>query len=326
MRGSIAVGLLVVTTACFNPDPVNIEETDSSTGSSSGSATDEPTSQSGTSVDPTADDTSGGPTACEVCVASAPEGWTGPLALGAGETAPSCASPFSSMAFEAAQDIAGADPSCECSCGDATVDCGEMSLRYSTACSGVDGAESFVGADTCHETDADGPTVTPLFTPIAGTESCPPVADVDIPAATMTELVLCGGGFNQETCSSGEVCVGAAPEGFESALCVAQEGEHECPADYPNARSAFTDVADDRRCTACNCEASASEFECAAELELFGAAGCEGSLGSGATDSCFDSPVSFQFSEPTITGSCTPTNTEPTGSIAGEDPITICCQ
>lgn len=322
MRGSIAVGLLVVSTACFNPDPVDIEETDTPTSS----ATDGTMSQSGTSVDPTADETSGGPSVCEVCVASVPEGWTGPLALGIGETAPSCASPFTAVAFEAAQDIAGEDPSCECSCGDATVDCGELSLRYSTNCAGVDGAESFVGANTCHGTTPDGPTVTPFFTPIAGTESCPPVADVEIPAATMTELVLCGGGFRQETCSAGEVCVGVAPEGFESALCVAREGEHECPDDYPNARSAFTDVADDRHCTACNCEPSAAEFACTADLELFNATGCEGSLGSETTDSCFDSPVSFQFSEPTITGSCTPTNTEPTGSIAGEDPITICCQ
>ena len=326
MRGSIAVGLLVVSTACFNPDPVDIQETDSPTGSSSGSATDDPTAVSTTSVDPTAAESSGGPSACEVCVASATDGWTGPLVLGEGETAPSCASPFTAVAFEAARDIAGADASCECACGDATVDCGELSLRYSTGCAGVDGAESFVGADTCHDTAPDGPTVTPFFTPIAGTESCPPVADVEIPAATMTELVLCGGGFNQETCSSGEVCVGSAPEGFESALCVAQEGEHECPAEYPNAQSAFTDVADDRRCTACNCEPSAAEFECSSDLELFGAAGCNDLVGNGATDSCFDTPISFQFAEPTITGSCTPTNTEPTGSIAGEDPITICCQ
>ncbi|MCR9166023.1 MAG: hypothetical protein ACE37F_17175 [Nannocystaceae bacterium] len=326
MRGSLAVGVLVVSTACFNPDPVDIQETDSPTGSSSGAVTSDPATGSGTSVDPSADPTSSGPSSCEVCVASPPEGWTGPLAIGAGETAPSCASPFTAVAFEAAQDIAGADASCECSCGEPTVDCGELSMRYSTACAGVAGAESFVGVDTCHDTDPDGPTVTPFFTPIAGTESCPPVADVDIPAATMTELVLCGGGFDQESCGSGEVCVGAAPDGFEAALCVAQEGEHECPAEYPNARSAFTDVADDRRCTACNCEPDAAGFECASELALFGAGGCEGPLGSEPTDTCFDSPASFTFAEPTVTGSCAPTNTQPTGSIAGEDPITICCQ
>ena len=54
MRGSIAVGLLLVSTACFNPDPVDIQETDSPTASSSGAATDDPTAVSTTSVDPTA--------------------------------------------------------------------------------------------------------------------------------------------------------------------------------------------------------------------------------------------------------------------------------
>lgn len=318
------MGILVGLAGCFNPDPAADFETDIA--STSGSSTsDGPTSPSTTTTDPSMGSTSSGPTVCEVCIAAAPEEWVGPLALGSGDSAPSCATPFTVVAFDAVQDVAGDDASCACECGDAAIDCGELSLRYSSACAGVLGAESFTGADTCHDTSPDGPSVTAFFTPIAGTESCPSSPTIDIPAATMTELILCGGSFDQDTCSADEVCVGTAPEGFETALCVAREGEHECPEAYPNARSAFGDVADDRRCTSCDCSAS-GDFECSSELTLFADAACGTAAGSDVTDECIDTPTSFRFAEPTVAGTCTPSAVEPQGSIAGEDPITICCQ
>ena len=182
-----------------------------------------------------------------------------------------------------------------------------------------------MGPDVCHDTAPDGPSVTAFFTPVAGTEACPPTPTVSIPEATMTELILCGGGFDQDTCAADELCAGAAPEGFEAELCIAREGDAECPESYPNARSAFTDVADDRRCTACECT-PADDFECAANLELFSGPGCTGAADMNETDTCIDSPESFRFSQPTVTGSCSPSDTQPTGTIAGEEPITICCR
>jgi len=307
---------------CFNPDPPTAVETDA-TGSSSGTST--TTDPSTSSSDPSVAESSSGPAVCEVCVPTPPEDWEGPLALGSGESAPHCGSPFSVIAFEAAQDIVGEPASCDCECGDAEVNCGGVSLRYSSACAGVLGVENFMGPDMCHDTSPDGPSVTAFFTPVSGTEACPATPTVSIPKATMTELILCGGGFDQDTCGADELCTGAVPEGFETALCIAREGDFECPESYPNARSAFTDVADDRRCTSCECT-PATDFECASNLELFAGPGCTSGTGMSETDLCIDSPESFRFSQPTVTGSCSASDTQPTGSIAGEDPITICCQ
>ena len=322
----IALGVLCGVVGCFNPDTPAAVDTDAQSGTSSGglSTTDLATSSSGPSVV----DSSSGPAACEVCVPAPPEGWVGPLALGAGESIPSCVPPFTVIAFEAARDLAGEPASCECECGVADVDCGGVSLRYSNS-NNCDpppaGVENFMGPDTCHDTDPDGPRLTAFFFPVSGTEVCPATPTVSIPMATMTELILCGGGFDQDTCAADELCTGTAPEGFETTLCIAREGDFACPEAYPNASSAFTDVADDRRCTACECT-PATDFECAADLELFAGPGCSGVSSISATDLCIDSPESFRFSQPAVTGSCSASETQPTGAIAGEDPITICCQ
>lgn len=309
---------------CFNPEPPSETRADA-TGSSTSGATSE--GMLTTSTDPSVGASESGPGVCEACVADPPEGWQGPLVLGAGETAPSCAAPYTAVVFQAAEDISGDDASCGCECGDPEVDCDSLQIQYGNACAGPFNIESFADAEVCHNTTAQGPSIGAFFAPISGTEVCPPSLVRTIPAPSLTEIVLCGGALSQGTCGADELCAGAIPDGFDASLCVAQDGEHECPEGYPNARTAFGDVADSRDCTECSC-ASGDNFECSAELELFPEVDCGGTQTAGASgfDSCFDTPESIRFAEPSVTGDCTPSSVEAVGTVVGDEPITICCQ
>lgn len=309
---------------CFNPDPPAAGE-GTSLGSSTGGGTSDGTQT--TSTDPSIGSSESGPAACETCMATVPEGWQGPLVLGAGETAPSCAAPYTAVVFQAAEDISGEDASCGCECGDPGVDCDSLQVQYADTCEQPPDVENFDEADTCHNTTPTGPTTGVLFAPISGTEVCPPSLVRTIPAPNLTEVVLCGGALSQETCGTDELCAGAIPEGFAETLCIAQDGEHECPEAYPNARPVFGGLADSRDCTECSCS-SGDSFGCSATLELFSAVDCEGTptRGASGTDSCFDSPASIRFSEPTVTGDCTPSSVDAIGTVVGEEPVTICCQ
>lgn len=313
--------------ACFNPDPPAAVETDAA-GQTTGSATSGGTQS--TSTDPSVGSvgsSESGPGVCEACVPSAPDGWQGPLVLGSGETAPTCAAPFTAVVFELAEDISGEDASCGCECGDPEVDCDSLQVQYAATCDGAVGVESFDEPDTCHNTTPTGPSTGALFAPISGTEVCPPALVRTVPAPILTEVVLCGGSLAQDTCGADELCAGTVPDGFAQQLCIAQEGEHECPESYPTPRAAFGDVADSRNCTPCSCSAAGS-FACSAALELFSDADCSGTAmraASGA-DSCFDTPASLRFSAPSVTGECSPSSVEPIGTVVGDEPVTICCQ
>lgn len=309
---------------CFNPEsPSGVEM--SGTGSSTGGATSE--GMQTTSTDPSVGASESGSGVCEACVAAPPEGWQGPLVLGTGETAPSCAAPYTAVVFQAAENISGEDASCGCECGDPEVDCDSLQVQYTSACAGLLGIENFGDADVCHNTTSEGPSITALFAPISGTEVCPPSLVRTIPAPSLTEVVLCGGALSQDTCGTDELCASAIPDGFAQSLCVAQDGEHECPEAYPNARTAFDDVADSRDCTECSCS-SGDNFECSAALELFSEVDCGGTQTAGASglDGCFDTPASVRFDEPAVTGDCMPSSVEAVGSVSGDEPITICCQ
>ncbi|MBV1860861.1 MAG: hypothetical protein KUG77_20770 [Nannocystaceae bacterium] len=323
MRHSkLTVVLVFGLAGCFNP-----ESPEGSATQTDGSSTGVSTSGGTTSAGPSAESSESGSGACETCVAMAPEGWQGPLVLGLGETAPSCAAPFTAVVFQAAEDISAQDASCGCECGDPEVDCDSLQVQYGNACAGPFDIESFEDAELCHNTTPEGPSIGALFAPISGTEVCPPSLVRSIPPASLTEIVLCGGALSQDTCGAQELCAGAIPDGFGETLCIAQEGEHECPEGYPAARTAFGDVADSRNCTDCSCSAAGS-FECSAALELFSDADCGGTQidGVSGVEGCFDTPASLRFSEPSVSGDCTPSSVESTGTVVGEEPLTICCQ
>lgn len=171
MRRVIVIGLVGLA-SCFNPDPAPQTSTDVGTDTEAtgeGSTSDDPSTSTG------ADPSGSSDAACGACVAEPPAGWTGPLAMATGQGELSCAAPYTGQAYTGFMDIAAEAASCSCACGSPEVECGELSLRYDTGCAPpIAGAESFMGVDTCHEASQAGPSLTAFFTPIAGTEACPP--------------------------------------------------------------------------------------------------------------------------------------------------------
>lgn len=348
MRWSTLLTTLVLT-GCFDPNDPTGGEPDlagSSSGSTSGSASDtsdgtsptnptDPTNPSGASstsattgsTDPTGDtdpssDTDE-PSEC-TCAIAAPNNWNGPVVVARGDELPECVGAFTGSQFDAVIDIAGDPASCECSCGAADVDCGDLSLLYRQSCGQPVLAETFSEPDTCHDNTPAQNSTNPFFTPVAGSESCPPVATVEVPAASSTALRMCGGTFEQAECGPGEQCIAAVPDAFEQRLCIARPGVHDCPPAYPDQEVVFGSIDDGRGCTDCEC-APEGEFECASTLQLYSDNECGTLTGTTETDTCVGSWGSFEFAAPTIMGSCTANAPAADGEIAGADPTTLCC-
>lgn len=132
-------------------------------------------------------------------------------------------------------------------------------------------------------------------------------------------------------CEEGEVCPPAPPEGFD--LCLYGEGDLDCPPGWQ--RSVYyLGIQDDRDCTACGCEPPGAQ--CEAYVIAYSDSACDVPAGSViatvAEPACFDVPsgialgsaeASFLGQSP---GSCASTGGAPTGAIAPDEPVTLCCR
>lgn len=351
MRWSILLTSIVLT-GCFDPNdpPGGTMQLASSSGGSSGPSSVGGTNSTGAtdptspteSTDPTEDTDPTDPTdptedtdptaptgdtdepsEC-TCAIAAPNNWIGPVVVARGDELPECVGAFTGSQFDAVIDIAGDPASCECSCGAADVDCGDLSLLYRQSCGQPVLAETFSESDTCHDNTPAQNSTNPFFTPVGGSESCPPVATVEVPSASSTAVRMCGGTFEQAACGPGEQCIAAVPDAFEQRLCIARPGVHDCPPAYPDQEVVFGDIDDGRGCTDCEC-APEGEFECASTLQLYSGDECGTLTGTTDTDTCVGSWGSFEFAAPTVTGSCTANAPAADGEIAGVEPTTICC-
>lgn len=347
MRWSILLTTIVLT-GCFDPNdpaggqpPLGGSSTGTGTGDSVGTTPTDPSDPSSTTAgtdptdptnptaptgdtdptDPTGDTDT--PADC-TCAIAAPNNWIGPVVVAQGEELPECVGAFTGSQLDAMVDIAGSPATCECSCGAADMDCGDLTLLYRQSCGQPVGTEIFTEPDTCHDNTPAQNSTNPFFTPVDGSESCPPSPTVDLPPASSTPVRMCGGTFEQAECGPGEQCIAAVPDAFEQRLCVARPGVHDCPPAYPEQQVVFGDIADGRGCTACEC-APEGAFECASTLQLYSDSDCGTPTGTVDTGGCIGSWAAFEFAAPTVTGSCTPNAPEPEGEIIGSDPTTLCC-
>jgi len=103
-----------------------------------------------------------------------------------------------------------------------------------------------------------------------------------------------------------------------------------CPASFPVAEALYRGApADDRGCTACECEAGSATCSGGA-VGVYSGTGCGGTV-SGIQETC--TPLgdvnvgSYRIvSEATVSGdACTPTGGEPDGEVRGAEPIFLCC-
>ncbi len=160
--------------------------------------------------------------------------------------------------------------------------------------------------------------------------ACEKQESADIPvtewAATITTCRL-----PEDTpgCEGGDICIPAAPAGFEQKWCLYRDGDAECPsADYPNKTVFWSNVDDTRACTDCSCGVATNSCE-DAELLVFGEADCAGEplavlpSADGCVDVAMGQSVVGDFGSE---AACPVTEApEPEGSIAPSGPFTFCC-
>jgi hypothetical protein len=135
----------------------------------------------------------------------------------------------------------------------------------------------------------------------------------------------CGGATPGGTCGSGQVCLPALPNGFES--CVYQAGDVSCPSSYPQKQLFYDGASDTRSCSTCSCG------------NLTGT--CEGTVGFSNSSSCGTATIVVDIGACTtgVSGThakytayqatgvaCTPSNSTLSGSVTPTNPVTFCCE
>ncbi len=163
--------------------------------------------------------------------------------------------------------------------------------------------------------------------PLTGAATtCSPQITQELPQPV--DLALCAGAevTTSAQCRSDESCVPVVSRG--SKLCIAHEGEIECPAGTWTRWSTGTNPTDDRACSGCTC--SSDPTGCSkGQLTFYANDGCTGPLGTLTTDdTCKASPVtaasrSVQYKA----GATCSVTKEPaiTGALSFQGARTVCC-
>lgn len=269
------------------------------------------------------------------CIPTTPAGWSGPVTVGKGATAPpGCPSTSYGTSVATLKDtlVPGA-ASCTCNCGSTTVTCGNVSYwdYTSNSCGGLSSfVENITPVSQCKVTN----NALDKQVRVSGSASClGETVTKTLPTPTWTSQVrLCGGATDSGGCGSGQACIEDAPSGF-AGVCVFRVGDFPCPNGYPNRSVYYEDFTDTRDCTGCSC--APSGWNCNTNLTRYQSSNCTGTTGSNvsvktSSPVCTDnlSMTSFKVSAVTKTaGACGVTsNTSLTGAAAATKPQTVCCR
>ena len=245
----------------------------------------------------------------------------------------------------------GGGAQCEaCSCGGIEgASCSLPTLRYwinGGSCSGgpstvtapVDTeCVTFPGNMTCMNSCINPQASAIGESEIVGQPGCPPAGGAPtLPAKWGVEERACRSQEVGAGCSAAMVCVAKSPAPYDQAACIFQQGDHDCPGDWPNAIDVSADGTDTRACTACSCATSGTD--CVGEkLTVYDDNGC-GNGGSTAPvditpgtcvlvqDHVDNDSASFRATAATLTGTCTTQGGEPTGTVEPTGPATFCCR
>lgn len=350
-------------------------EGDDSTGSdTSGSPTTDPSTSAGptsmtgtstteattvdpdTTVGPDTDDSSGdtettGPAACgsgNVCAPEAPAGWAGPVVWAETATAdpqPACPESYAALAFNAFDDLQAPPAECTCECDEPTgTACGSLTLELhgtDSSCIGApDDTFTILGGACNNLPNEPSGQYWEVADPGLSSGSCTPMDSTAVPPAGWSQTsTVCGGAAIEDgECAGAETCVATPPEGFESRLCVWQEGDLECPAgSYEDRFVRHADFDDGRNCTTCTCDDATGS--CSGAVLLWPGSNCTqggqpGAAGSidldGGCERALTSssyPVTAAEAGTITVGdaSCAPSGGVPTGEAEPDEPFTLCC-
>lgn len=285
----------------------------------------------------------GDPKSCaadELCVATPPEFWTGPVALGVKpiDDPLSCSGGYPTEAASAFDGLVGEPATCTgCSCGALTPSCGpaDVTLKGASCVAGCENQYS-VEPNTCQDVVSCAVPGAVGFEQLlagAGSGTCTPIGptEKEVAPAKWTDRVIACSGTSGTACGKGNVCTPAPPIGFSDTLCVFRAGEHSCPPPYSKQQIVHEDFSDDRSC-ACSCE-PATNVSCVGMIKYWNnSPGCSG-LADGAfatgSSSCTTvssiQGLSLNYEVTPAGGQCEPSSDPAVGSATPESPITVCC-
>jgi hypothetical protein len=275
------------------------------------------------------------------CVAEAPPGWQGPVALQLGSSAKlDCDSVFSRTMFAGGAEPKGAAASCStCSCSASNGGCAAfLDFKTGSAAGCTEMATCTTSVNqSC--TEIAPPCLAGLGTAYLRTKlpdpanSCtasPQTVSTE-PAAWRVHALACGKTDTQRAgCKSAYVCLPASPgAGFEPAYCVWQDGETECPSTtFKHKQTYYRDLSDTRGCSACSC----SGPDCSYSWQVFNSADTNCAtpvLKLTSPEQCAQvNPSADKLRVGTTLsgdGKCTASGGATQGSVAGTKPITVCC-
>jgi hypothetical protein len=324
---------------------------DRSTTSDTGLDASGDTTGAGTSSDPSSDTTSGPgteetgedtetascPAATHTCAPHAPPDWNGPVAVAEAPDPAQCPATYPESELTVYADLEAEDAGCSCSCSEATGStCPPATLQRwagDEGCPGAPSDEFSVAPGVCEPINSPlGLTgyfgaIAPVGTPAGG--SCSPSLETNLPAAYWaTTVVGCGGSTPRAGCNEGEACL-PRPQGVFQGVCVWREGDEPCPAGYQYKSVHHSEMADTRECIDdCSC-GSPTNVSCGGTVELYNQNECgsnnETLTIGGVCLSPSPSLVRGAIYHPEVSGQCLASGGTPTGSVAPQSPVTVCC-
>jgi hypothetical protein len=280
------------------------------------------------------------------CVDAPPAGWTKPGAfyLGASmnqipdcppnDPAPKAQGGFGLMFDDCSCHDCGCDSRSGQSCDRLIIDL----YQNATDCTGTKQVNMSTD-NRCATGLFDGMSVETTTNYVAGT--CPATGGEVLfkPAPTFSKRgEVCEPDAVGKCSQKNAVCAAKIVDGaFGPKACTSKSGDQACPTGYPNKTVLYQDTTDTRGCGMCVCNPPAND--CKATVTYFegGNGDCNasnppGTAVTGTLGVCQSVPpqiLSVKFGVltwPSATDGCTPSGGQPTGTVVGAMPITVCCR
>jgi hypothetical protein len=301
----LAAATLLLVAACRDEGgdgpPADTEASETSTSTtndltSSGSLGSEESGSGPSSSSSTSEGSTGEIVECDAssrCLAGPPAGWLGPVARFRGPMGmepPECAGGYPEVGLALRQGFIDAQPAqCDCTC-EVSVSSVCSVVMYpdvtSTVCN--DFSVFIMNGAECTTYDIPSGSLYGSMSPI-GTPQCVSTEDEQIPGLEwQADVHSCTQEEIQGPCDEdGSVCAPAAPDGFESGLCIFTQGESECPDGPFSDRTVLFSSVDDRRgCSECECGAPPA-VNCEGVFDMYDSTDCSGTLvASGPNNGC----------------------------------------
>ncbi|PRQ05369.1 hypothetical protein ENSA5_03590 [Enhygromyxa salina] len=269
------------------------------------------------------------------CIPEPGPAWVGPVALA--DVDPGCAGAYPNEDQAMFAELLVGPGSCECSCGEAEVECSTnmSAIGYGqTGCSSAQGSHA-LGENECYNTFADSHGVS---LGSASTNCADGMVTATLPDPNFgSAVVSCGGATpGSGTCDPGELCMPVPGPDFGSGICYSTEGDTACPAGYPDKTVYFTNIEDTRSCPdMCSCTGSGGS--CSVSVTGFAGPNCVSAQGAvvvasggeecAATNSDLVESIRPGNVSVESAGVCAPQDLPaPGGEVTLENAVTVCCR